>query len=216
MNSDILKEEKTAPQAQTMRRYYRWQSVIYDLTRWTFLFGRNDILKRLPIRKDLKTMRLVEVGCGTGRNLKRLAGRYPDLLLTGLDVSNDMLRRAAKATSMYSRRILLLEKPYEQFLSRPEQAPDFILFSYALTMFNPGWENAIRQAHTDLADGGHVAVVDFHDTFSGTFRWWMGKNHVRMDRQLLPLLESTFEVEYCSVRTAFFGLWQYVLFIGKK
>ncbi len=58
-----------------MRRYYRWQSVIYDLTRWTFLFGRNEMLNRLPIRNDLKTMRLVEVGCGTGRNLKRLAGR---------------------------------------------------------------------------------------------------------------------------------------------
>ena len=131
-----------------MRRYYRWQSVIYDLTRWTFLFGRNEILNRLPIRNDLKTMRLVEVGCGTGRNLKRLAGRHPHLLLTGLDVSADMLRRAAKATAMYSRRILLLEKPYEQFLTRPEQAPDIILFSYALTMFNPGWEQAIRQAHT--------------------------------------------------------------------
>ncbi len=215
MNSDIF-EEKTAPQQQTMRRYYRWQSIIYDLTRWTFLFGRNEILNRLPIRNDLKTMRLVEVGCGTGRNLKRLAGRHPHLLLTGLDVSADMLRRAAKATAMYSRRILLLEKPYEQFLTRPEQAPDIILFSYALTMFNPGWEQAIRQAHTDLPDGGYVAVADFHDTRSGTFRWWMGKNHVRMDGHLLPLLESTFTVEYCSVRTAFFGLWRYVLFIGKK
>jgi len=209
------KEEKTNRQEAAMRRYYRWQSMIYDLTRWAFLFGRNEILNRLPVVENTDLM-LLEVGCGTGRNLRRLAKQYQNMRLMGLDVSPDMLQRAAKATSSYSRRVLLLEKIYGPKPSSLSETPDLVLFSYALTMFNPGWEQAIAQAAADLPMGGYIAVVDFHDTPSRLFRWWMGKNHVRMDRHLLPLLESTFQTEYRSTRRAFFGLWRYVIFIGKK
>ncbi len=39
--------------------------------------------------------RIVEVGCGTARNLIRIARRYPDLTLFGLDASHAMLDTAA-------------------------------------------------------------------------------------------------------------------------
>ena len=215
MEQIVIKEEKTNRQEAAMRRYYRWQSMIYDLTRWAFLFGRNEILNRLPVVKNTDLM-LLEVGCGTGRNLRRLAKQYPNLRLMGLDVSPDMLQRAAKATHSYSRRVLLLEKAYGTQPSALPETPEVVLFSYALTMFNPGWEQAIAQAAADLPMGGYIAVVDFHDTPSRLFRWWMGKNHVRMDGHLLPLLETTFQAEYRSTRSAFFGLWKYGIFIGKK
>jgi S-adenosylmethionine-diacylgycerolhomoserine-N-methlytransferase len=215
MEHTIAPEQKTTPQEAAMRGYYRWQSLIYDLTRWSFLFGRNEILTRLPVAAGTDLC-LLEVGCGTGRNLLRLAKKHPNMRLMGLDVSPDMLQRAAKATESYSRRILLLEKAYGPAPVALPQVPDMVLFSYALTMFNPGWEQAIAQARADLPDGGYIAVVDFHDTPSRLFRWWMGKNHVRMDGHLLPLLEKTFQTEYRSTRSAFFGLWRYVIFIGKK
>ena len=205
----------TSRQEAAMRQYYRWQSVVYDLTRWAFLFGRNEILNRLPVDADTPR-RLLEVGCGTGRNLRRLAQKYPNMQLMGIDVSPDMLQRAARATGSYSRRVLLLEKAYGPKPSTLPETPDFVLFSYALTMFNPGWEQALEQAVADLPKGGYIAVVDFHDTPSRLFRWWMGKNHVRMDGHLLPLLQTTFQTEYRSTRSAFFGLWWYVLFIGRK
>ncbi len=215
MEHTVIPEEKTTPQQAAMRRYYRWQSLIYDLTRWAFLFGRNEILSRLPVAGDA-TLRLLEVGCGTGRNLRRLAKKYPSMRLMGLDVSPDMLQRASNATASYSRRVLLLEKAYGPEPSALPETPDMVLFSYALTMFNPGWEQAIVQAHKDLPPGGYIAVVDFHDTPSRLFRWWMGKNHVRMEGHLLPLLETSFQTEYRSTRSAFFGLWRYVIFIGIK
>lgn len=214
MEQNTIKVADPARQPQDMQRYYRWQSVIYDATRWSFLFGRNEILERIPVRQNV-AFQVLEVGCGTGRNLRRLAARYPQLRLTGFDVSPDMLQRAAKATASFSRRICLMEKAYGAPAVLPA-TPDAILFSYALTMFNPGWERAIEQAAADLPSGGYVAVVDFHNTPSRLFRWWMGKNHVRMDGHLLPLLESAFETEYVSVRSAFLGLWTYVIFIGKK
>jgi S-adenosylmethionine-diacylgycerolhomoserine-N-methlytransferase len=201
----------------TLRGYYHWQATIYDATRWTFLLGRNEILRCLPIN-DATEQNLLEIGCGTGHNLRRLAQRHPKLRLTGVDISPDMLARATKATNAYSRRVLLLERAYGSDIpfQLPEQ-PDFVLFSYALTMFNPGWEAAIEQAWNDLPVGGRLAVVDFHDTPSSAFRWWMDKNHVRMEGHLLPFLRDKFDTEFQDVRPAWLGgLWRYFLWVGRK
>ena len=203
-------------QTAAMRGYYQWHARIYDATRWTFLLGRNEILRRLPVSETVE-QHLLEVGCGTGRNLLRLARRYSKLRLTGVDVSPDMLAHAAKATASHSRRVLLFEQAYGPASSFPMlQTPDFVLFSYALTMFNPGWEAAIERAWADLPEGARIAVVDFHDTPSHTFQWWMGKNHVRMEGHLLPFLQEKFKTEFQAVRPAVGGLWRYFLWVGQK
>jgi S-adenosylmethionine-diacylgycerolhomoserine-N-methlytransferase len=202
-------------QQQNMRNYYRWHAAVYDATRWSFLFGRAALLRKLPIPPRASAS-LLEVGCGTGHNLRLLARRHPELHLLGVDVSPDMLDRTARAMARYSRRVQLFEQAYGIEPVKYQQAPDIILFSYALTMFNPGWEAAIEQALNDLEPGGRIAVVDFHDTPSRFFRWWMGRNHVRMDAHLLPRLQSRFKTETLEVRSAWFGLWRYFLYVGEK
>ncbi len=209
-NPDLLEK-----QPASIRQYYRFHATIYDATRWTFLLGRNAMLKKLALPRDFAGT-LLEVGCGTGRNLRRLAQTYPALRLVGVDVSTDMLERAAKATDPYSRRVLLFEQPYAPNTFNLQEPVDVVLISYALTMFNPGWEMAIERALHDLKPGGRIAIVDFHDSPSSSFRWWMGQNHVRMEAHLLPLLQERFATEFLSIRRAYFGLWRYVLFIGKK
>lgn len=196
-----------------MRRYYRIHAAVYDATRWAFLFGRKKILQYLPDGNDRL---IVEVGCGTGYNLKRLMRRNPDWQLIGIDVSPDMLARASRATAPCSRRVRLFGQAYGTGVPPLPESPDMILFSYALTMFNPGWEAAIGQAWNDLKPGGCIAVVDFHDTPSRLFRHWMGMNHVRMDGHLLPLLEQRFHPVRKEERSAFGGLWRYFIFVGRK
>ena len=44
----------------------------------------------------------------------------------------------------------------------------------------------------------------------------MGVNHVRMDSHFLPVLKNTFLELKTEVLSAYGGLWQYVLFYGKK
>ena len=128
---DILHSERSAEQAQTMQRYYRLQSKIYDATRWTFLFGRKRIIRELPVLEETAALEILEVGCGTGYNLKRLALRFPNARLTGMDVSADMLERSASRTAQWADRITLLEKPYgEENLSFHGKF-DLILFSYS-------------------------------------------------------------------------------------
>ncbi len=207
--------DQPANQPAAMRDYYRVHAAIYDATRWSFLFGRKRILRQLTVRNDLPQT-LLEIGCGTGFNLRFLAKRYPALRLAGVDVSKDMLSQAGKAVAPFPGRVHLIEQAYGAEQVAGVQSPGFILFSYALTMFNPGWEQAIRRACDDLPVGGRIAVVDFHDTPFGAFRWWMGKNHVRMDGHLLPFLQSGFRTEILEIRSAWPGLWQYFIYVGIK
>jgi S-adenosylmethionine-diacylgycerolhomoserine-N-methlytransferase len=202
-------------QAQRMRHYYRWQSKLYDWTRWTFLFGRKSLIRSLPL--DIHDeFRVLEVGCGTGHNLKKLAKHYPNAQIHGIDVSRDMLRKADKKLTRYRERVQLKEASYGPgYGGRPR--PDVILISYCLTMVNPGWRGILERAIDELAPGGILAVVDFHDSRHAWFKRHMAGHHVRMDGHLLAFLNATAMVpEQHRVTPAYGGLWEWMLWVGRK
>jgi S-adenosylmethionine-diacylgycerolhomoserine-N-methlytransferase len=202
-------------QSRSMERYYQFHARVYDLTRWTFLFGRRAIIRQLNLQKEAK-LHILEVGCGTGFNLSLLANQYPNCLLTGVDVSGDMLAQAAKNTAFWKDRVTLVRQPYGTGEKISTHPPDIILFSYALTMFNPGYLEAIEQAKKDLIPGGLIAVVDFNDTPSPWFRRWMQFNHVRMETHLLPVLDGQFSTLRSSIIRAYGGWWTYFMYTGIK
>ena len=59
-------------------------------------------------------------------------------------------------------------------------------------------------------------MVDFHDSRFGFFERWMGVNHVRMNGQLRPLLQSLFAPTADRLCPAYAGVWRYLLFVGRK
>ena len=209
-------EQKAEAQQAAMQSYYTLHAQIYDSTRWTFLFGRDRILQLLPLPKDTTGL-IVEVGCGTGYNLIQLAKQYPKAQLCGIDTSTDMIAQSEKKMRVYSNRTTLIDKPYikDHDFAWAEK-PSLILFSYSLTMINPYWSELLDQAYADLAPGGHIAVVDFHQSPREWFKNWMLRNHVRMDAHILPVLEAQYTTEHSEVCAAYGGTWQYMLFIGKK
>jgi S-adenosylmethionine-diacylgycerolhomoserine-N-methlytransferase len=194
--------------------YYRWHARIYDATRWSFLFGRTAILRE--VARVATPKRILEVGCGTGKNLVTLGRIFPQAQITGIDLSETMLDVARRKAARFGERIQLVQGAYGTAQIGNDVPPDLILFSYALSMFNPGFETAIATAHRDLAAGGHVAVVDFHDTRLPLFERWMGVNHVRMNGQLRPLLRDRFDVRMDRVEAAYGGVWSYLIFVGRK
>ncbi|MDD2900984.1 MAG: class I SAM-dependent methyltransferase [Syntrophales bacterium] len=203
--------ENPALERSQIARYYRWHAWIYDLTRWTFLRGREELIRLAAAQ--CQPRRLLEVGCGTGKNLLHLGRLFPEAELWGLDLSPHMLARAHKKLAGSRRRVNLIEAAYD----RPV-APghfDLVVFSYALSMFNPGWEAALLTAGQDLAPEGYIAVGDFHDSASKRFKQWMGLNHVRLDSHLLPRLEDLFLSGEWSVRPVYGGLWSFFLFLGR-
>ncbi|MEM9260149.1 MAG: methyltransferase domain-containing protein [Bacteroidota bacterium] len=201
-------------QADRIQNYYTFQSKIYDLTRWSFLFGRKGILQHLPFAHE-ETFHLLEVGCGTGHNLARVRKFYPEAQLTGMDVSKDMLGIARRKFANQES-VILLEQPYERKFYSWTGKLDAILFSYSLTMINPQWQELIQQAYKDLRPGGVIAVADFHDSNWPGFKRHMGGHHVRMDGHLLPVLASNFQTVVAQVSDAYLGVWEYLLYVGKK
>ena len=87
---------------------YRWHARIYDLTRWVFLFGRREIIRQAACRMT-RPARILEIGCGTGRNLVELAERFPAASVTGLDLSGMRANVAKHMTATPPRRIARLE-----------------------------------------------------------------------------------------------------------
>ncbi len=204
-----------AGQNDRMQRYYRRHARIYDLTRWTFLFGRNKLIRILPFPKNAD-FSVLEVGCGTGYNLQKIAEKYPNAKLTGLDVSEDMIHRATNLLIPFKNRVHLINQPYRYEKSDWENSFDLVIFSYSLTMMNPFWESLILQAKTDLKPGGYMAAADFHDSRFGWFKRHMGANHVRMDGHLVPVLKQEFEPVVEEVNAAYGGVWRYFVFVGRK
>ncbi|MEN0005523.1 MAG: class I SAM-dependent methyltransferase [Bacteroidota bacterium] len=203
-------------QNEAIQHYYStFQSKIYDLTRWGFLFGRKGIIQKLPFERDA-AFRSLEIGCGTGYNMLELAKYYPNAQLTGLDVSGDMLAIAKKNTAPFKDRTTLLEKPYELGEQAFLGQKDVVIFSYSLTMINPQWQELIRQAYQDLKPGGYVAVADFHNSPFPWFKAHMSNHHVRMDGHLVPLLKELFQPILHQENNAYLGLWKYIMFIGQK
>ncbi|HKJ46010.1 MAG TPA: class I SAM-dependent methyltransferase [Balneolales bacterium] len=198
--------------ADNLKQYYRLHSLFYDITRWSFLFGRKKIITHyLP--DNIPAERILEVGCGTGKNLQLLQRNFRDVAITGVDLSGEMLQKAQKKIDSNQ---VHLEETYYESSSFDDQSFDLILFSYSLSMMNPGWKQAIANAYDHLNNGGLIAVVDFFESDINWFKKWMLVNHVRMDSHLLPELNKYFEPIDSTIKTAYLGVWKYLLFVGKK
>ena len=85
-------EALTGDHQSLMDRVYRYQRYLYDFTRKYYLFGRDSLIRGLALAPG---ERLVEIGCGTGRNLIAIARAHPEVRLFGLDASAAMLETAA-------------------------------------------------------------------------------------------------------------------------
>jgi S-adenosylmethionine-diacylgycerolhomoserine-N-methlytransferase len=197
----------------SLKGYYRFHSKIYDATRWSFLFGRRSLIDAAA--SQASPARVLEVGCGTGTNLVHLARAFPRAELFGLDISEHMLGRASRKAQSMGNSFQALQRAYDEPV-RSGTGFDLVLFSYSLSMFNPGWERALDNTLEDLRPGGIVAVVDFHATPFRLFSSWMKANHVRLGGHLLDGLRARFSTRLASIRPAFGGVWTYLQFIGER
>src|SRR5580698_2910811 len=80
--------------AGLMDEMYRHQRHVYDATRKFYLLGRDQLIADL---KPPAEGRVLEIGCGTGRNLIKAARAYPTIHAYGIDVSGEMLGTARRA-----------------------------------------------------------------------------------------------------------------------
>ena len=144
-----------------MERMYRPQRLIYDLTRKYYLVGRDRLIAELRARPG---ERLVDIGCGTGRNLEAIARVYPGTRLFGLDAANVMLEMTSKRFAKAALPAPGLARGRAEALDPEAQfgiaAADHVLFSYSLSMMDDP-VLALERAAGCLALGGRLHIVDF-------------------------------------------------------
>jgi len=145
-----------------MNRMYRRQRHIYDGTRRYFLLGRDEMISDLQPKAGANVL---EVGCGTGRNLVLAARRYSDARFFGIDVSTEMLTTAISAIARagLSARVRVAHGDATALdLARSFGIPQFdhVLISYSLSMI-PDWRSVLRTAANHIKPGGRLHAVDF-------------------------------------------------------
>ena len=168
-----------------MDSIYRRQRHIYDLSRKYYLLGRDRLLADLEPPAGSPVL---EIGCGTGRNLIAAANAYPQARFFGLDISEEMLKTARARLARYRLSDAVDIAAADAVSFEPTRlfgVPLFsrIYFSYTLSMIPP-WERALAHAWNQVAPGGRLLIVDFGQSealprpFRALLWWWLAKFHV--------------------------------------
>ncbi|MBV9112795.1 MAG: class I SAM-dependent methyltransferase [Hyphomicrobiales bacterium] len=192
-----------------MDHIYRHQRHIYDASRKFYLLGRDGLLADLSPPPGGTVL---EIGCGTGRNLVKLAKTFPDALCHGLDLSAEMLDTAERAVNRarLGERIRLARADAASFdpvtLFGRERF-DRIIISYALSMVPP-WREALARAADCLSARGSLHIVDFGDQaglpagFQVALKAWLSLFHVTPRETLAAELAQLAKAQGLHCKTA--------------
>ncbi|MFA5988242.1 MAG: class I SAM-dependent methyltransferase [Sphingomonas sp.] len=180
-----------------MDAIYQTQRHFYDLTRKYYLLGRDRLIRDLAPPAGGTVL---EIGCGTGRNLITAAKAWPDARYFGIDISAAMLEtaRASVAKAGLSGKITLAQGDATAFDAEALFSTarfDRIFQSYTLSMI-PDWQGALREGADKLAPGGRLDVVDFGQqeglprAFRAGLFAWLAKFDVSPRRELEEALHN--------------------------
>ena len=166
---------------QFVRRRYNRLASIYVFFEWLFWIPRG-IRPRAVKRLNLKPgNRVLEVGCGTGRNLPYLARAVgPDGRVYGIDISEGMLAKAGEACDKNGWKNVTLIRSDAVEYELPELVDGAIFSLSYCTMRHR--QQALRHAWTQLKSGGRLVMLDAK-ALSG----WLG-------RVLYPLASWTLKL----------------------
>lgn len=187
-------------------KFYKDQASYYDLTRWTFLFGRKTLLNLLKIKPNDS---ILEIGSGTGSLLQKIENKYDVNYLTGIDISPQMIEKAKNKLN----NIKFIKSFFEDYETNKKY--DIIIMSYTLTIIKHDHLKIIKKAKDLLKNGGKLYITDFYNA-TEFYLNFMKKKEIMIDPNDLEILKENFKKNSYIIKKAYFGIWQYYLFTGEK
>lgn len=175
-----LMADSTTHHGALMDGIYRRQRLIYDVTRKYYLLGRDHLIDQMHPEPSAH---ILEIACGTGRNLDLIERRYPGRVLYGVDISSEMLNNARNKLGTRARFAQGDACAFDPETLFGQARFDHIVMSYSLSMI-PDWQAAIAEALRHLQPGGTLHIVDFGDQarlprwFKAGLRNWLARFHV--------------------------------------
>ena len=148
--------------ARRMDAIYALQRHVYDLTRKYYLLGRDHLINGLDVPPGGSVL---ELGCGTARNLILTGQRYSDARIYGLDISAEMLKTArtkiANAALVHRTALARADATdFDPLTLFGQTGFDRVFCSYTLSMI-PDWQSALGMAIRALAPNGQLHILDF-------------------------------------------------------
>jgi phosphatidylethanolamine/phosphatidyl-N-methylethanolamine N-methyltransferase len=145
-------------------RTYKYYAPIYDS-----LFGRvleDGRRKMCDVVHSIRPRDLLEVGVGTGLTL----GQYPAATnVTGIDLSQEMLDRAAARTLPPRTGGLQLLRMDAEALEFPDDSFDCVVLPYVLSV-TPDPRRLVAEVRRVCKPHGHILIVNH---FSGSGFWFL-------------------------------------------
>jgi S-adenosylmethionine-diacylgycerolhomoserine-N-methlytransferase len=181
-----------------MDRMYRLTRHVYDASRKYYLLGRDHLICEMDAQSGEAVL---EVGCGTARNLIEMTKTYPQADFYGLDASEEMLKTAHTSIKKrgFEGKIKLAQAYAQNFeplsLFGINKPFDKIVFSYALSIIPP-WKESIDHALALLPKGAQMHIVDFGAMdgqpawFQKLIFWWLSLFHVYHKPEILNYLKQ--------------------------
>jgi ubiquinone/menaquinone biosynthesis C-methylase UbiE len=109
--------------------------------------------------RDQRTLRLIDIGCGTGRFLDFVKQAWPRLPAIGLDLSEPYLRHARQHLKHWSRINLVVAKA--EAIPAPDNSFDAVTSIFMLHELPPEIrQGMIAEAARVLKPGGRLVLVD--------------------------------------------------------
>ncbi|ACK73679.1 Methyltransferase type 11 [Gloeothece citriformis PCC 7424] len=132
----------------------------YDILFTTVFYQA--IHKRMLEYVELRSAaNVLDLGCGTGRLLHRLATQFPHLRGTGLDLSKEMLRQA-RQRNQYPKRLIYIQGNAE---SLPFAQGQFdAVFNTISFLHYPNPTQVLSEVKRVLNQGGRFYLADYSTT----------------------------------------------------
>jgi len=192
-----------------MDEMYRYQRYFYDVTRKAYLLGRDHMIASLNIPESGSVL---EVGCGTARNLIHTAQTFPTAKCFGFDLSEQMLitaRNNVEKKSLSDRMIIAQADatkfdPVETF---GQNGFDRVFVAYSLCII-PDWELALDRSFRAVKPGGSLHLVDFGEQerlprlFRSTLRTWLRQFGVFPQKDMEAELRQRLDGQYSNFEFA--------------
>lgn len=138
--------------ADAQRRIYRKWAPVYDRVYANIL---RDAHKRLAERANAWAGTVLEIGVGTGLGLQHYS---PDCALTGIDISEDMLRRAEEKSARLNLRSVRLRVMDAHRLEFPDATFDVVALPFVLTLVDAP-EVVLSECARVTKKGGAVVIA---------------------------------------------------------
>ena len=157
-----------ALEKRQVKRAYKIYAPAYDFVfDWIFSPGREAAVAALEINPS---QHVLEVGIGTGLNLPLYP---PQCLVTGIDISEEMLRKAHEKLAELGRRDVTLRTMDATVMDFPDDTFDSSVATYTISAV-PDPVGVLREMRRVVRPGGNIVVL----------------NHFRSDKRVVGRLED--------------------------